>query len=83
MGLLSVYSISLAFGGRADGELQFSDSSLQAEQILLQLRLFLLEDADLILQFLILRPLVAQVFLQFLLHARRLVLEILPHLLGF
>jgi hypothetical protein len=66
-----------------DGQLELSDSSLESQKILLELRLLLLKNANLALQFLILCPLIAEVLFEVLLDPGGLLLKTLSDFLRF
>ena len=68
-----------SFKGFTNRQFQFPDSSLQPQQVLLQLSLLLLQNTYLSLQFLVLGPLIAQIFLELIFHSLSLVHQVISH----
>ena len=72
--------ISLAF---TDRKLELTNSSLETQQVLLQLSFLLLKDSNLTLQLLIFGSLLTKIFLQIFLYTSGLILKIGSDLLCF
>ena len=64
-------------------ELKFADSSLQSEQVLLELRLLLFKDTDLALELLVFCPLIAKILLKIILNSSGFLLKIFSNFLCF